>query len=375
MSQVESEATDVAATSAGVGNGTSLLVVDSLQGQLDAGGMVAAPDAQPTPALSAAQVRDNLLEWERLFTAARAEATVLAVRADWQVYLGWCEDQDRRPLPTSTEQLVAFLQHQVNAGRKRSTLSRYVYTVREIHKAAGLGDPAAASTWKLQWGGLLRQVAKAGRSAPRQAAPLRGPEIAAILETLGDSKRDLRDAALLLLASDTLCRESELAVVELSHLERQGPDWTLRLGKTKTDQDGMGQYRFVSAEAKAAIDAWCAAAGITEGCIFLPVGGRPKKREPGQETPPPPHLRPKEIATIFRRRAAAAGLPDASRISGHSTRVGSAIELIEDGASVIDTQFAGGWQSERMVLKYSKKARAGTNAMAKLRRSRKTGRK
>jgi integrase len=200
----------------------------------------------------------------------------------------------------------------------------------------------------------------------KQAAELDMGGVTAILATLGDSPRDLRDAALLSIASDTLCRESELVAIEVAHLHlnRRRNTWSLHVPFSKTNQDGESpDYRFVSHETIARLRAWQAAAGITEGPLFRPVGGRPKLTDHAT-----PALLPQEVARIFRRRAQVAGLEGAAGISGHSARVGSANDLAENGASSTQIQQAGGWRTDRMVTYYTRRSAAGTEAMHDLRK-------
>lgn len=356
---------------------TALLVADSLSG-LD----TFAPPAEIETAAErgqrhalAGELRGRLRRWERQFIAANAPATVKAVRSDWSVFVGWCETHRVNPLPISCECFLQFLGDMVTAGRKRATLARYVYTVNTVHEAARVGSPTAHEDFAIEWRGIVRRLVQARKVAPKQAAPLKESDIEQVLASLdGERLHDLRDAALLALASDTLCRESELAVVRLEELAPagDGENWTLFVGHAKNDQEGHGAYRFVSGQTKARIDRWCQAAGIQTGYLFLPIGGR-KKAPPASRSapPPPPHLRPDEVAKIFRRRALRAGLEQAARVSGHSARVGSAIDLIEGGASFTEASYAGGWKNERMVRQYAKQAEAGSNAMARLRARRK----
>lgn len=78
MSDVESESTDVVAASAGLDGGTSLLVVDSPQGQLDSGGTIAAPEVDATPAWSAAQLRASYASAGCVFSNSWPNAHVRA---------------------------------------------------------------------------------------------------------------------------------------------------------------------------------------------------------------------------------------------------------------------------------------------------------
>jgi integrase len=111
-------------------------------------------------------------------------------------------------------------------------------------------------------------------NASRQAGELVAAVIDVILATLGGAPRDLRDAALLCLASDTLARESELVRVAVEHLHfNRGTDrWTLWLPFSKTNRLGAASdYRYVDEATMARIRAWQAAAGIEGGLLFGPL--------------------------------------------------------------------------------------------------------
>jgi len=341
---------------------TELLVVDALDDTLIRS--VPLPQA-PAVKPSAAAIKARLAEWERKYAEAQAPATLKAVRADWGVFTTWCTNTEVWGLPIEPKHLVQFLNDQVVLGKKRSTINRYVATLKLIHKAAGMPDPTDYPDWRLEWKKIVRLLADRGGNGTKQATGLKSGDVAKILSHMGDSLLDLRDAALIALASDTLCRESELVVARVEDLEPSADDWVLAVHKSKTDQEGIGSQRFCSTETKSRIDTWCREAGIGRGYLFPAIG---RKRREGLGVPNEKHIAAAEVANIFRRRAEQAELPRASTVSGHSTRVGSAVELIEARASLTEVRFAGGWQSERMVLQYGKKAMAGQAAMAELRR-------
>jgi integrase len=345
-----------------------LRVVDALQG-LTAVPAIAPDIHAPRPALAASveAVLERLATWSADFAEGSAPATVKAVRSDWTQYLAWCETAGATPLPASVDQLETFLSAAIDKGRKRATVDRYLYTVGLVHVAAGLPSPSKDPDWPVKWKKLIRRLKTTGGHARKQAGELDMAGIETILATLGGSPRDLRDAALLSMASDTLCRESELVAIRAEHLHhnRRRNTWSLHVPFSKTNQDGAApDYRFVSLETIARVRAWQAATGINEGALFRPLGGRPKAGGDAEEA-----LLPQEVARIFRRRAKAAGLENAGSISGHSTRIGSANDLSEHGASGIQIQHAGGWKTDRMVTYYTRRSQAGTAAMAELRAS------
>lgn len=340
----------------------NLLVADSLAPALVRPTTVA---VQATPLPSMETIRARLVAWEAKYRAAKSDATLKAVRGDWQVFLEWCERSRVWALPVAHEDLLLFLNDQVVLGKKRSTLNRYVNTLRVVHKGAGLADPTHTNDWAQDWQAIVVRLAERNANVPQQAEPLRTEHVRRILASLGPTPLDLRDAAMISLASDTLCRLSELAVLTLHAIERANVGWSVDLRRSKTDQAGLGTARYCSPDTKARIDLWCASAGIDRGYLFIPVGkSRAFTAPPAEERTP---LGAVQVARILRRRAQRAGVPGGALLSGHSSRVGSAIEMLEAGLSAAEVQFAGGWKSPRMVLHYGKQAMAGRNTMAQLR--------
>jgi integrase len=325
---------------------------------------------RPALAASVEAVLERLANWSVDFAEGSAPATVKAVRSDWAQYLAWCETSRATPLPACIDQLETFLSAMIDKGRKRSTVDRYLYTVGLVHVAAGLPSPSKDPDWPVKWKKLIRRMKTTGGHGRRQAGELDMAGVETIIGTLGTQPRDLRDAALLSIASDTLCRESELVAIRVEHLHynRRRNTWSLHVPYSKTNQDGAApDYRFVSEVTIARVRAWQAAAGITEGVLFRPTGGRPRADGTADVA-----LLSQEVARIFRRRAKAVGLENARSISGHSARIGSANDLAENGATSAQIQLAGGWKTDRMVTYYTRKSAAGSNAMRSLRAHKRT---
>ena len=353
--------------------GQALRVLDSLHDLVDLG--TAQPEGH-AGALAIGEILERLRVWQADFEAAQAPATLKAVRADWGRYLAWCRGTGHSPLPASREQLIAFLENAIDRGRKRSTVARYLFTVSLIHDAAGLPNPAKDRRWPLAWKKLAKRLKASGGSHRSQVGALVAADVDRILATLGDDPRSLRDAALLSLASDTLLREAELVAVKVEHLhpDAHRESWSLWVPASKTDQEGTrDDYRYVSPATLARVRRWLAAADIANGYVFRAIGGRKPAAVVAAEKaglePPVLSLTAKEVARIFRQRAIAAGLGHAWSISGHSTRIGSANDLMRDGATTAEIQHAGGWKSEAMVIAYTRKSGAGHAAMARLRRA------
>ena len=75
-----------------------------------------------------------------------------------------------------------------------------------------------------------------------------------------------------------------------------------------------------------------------------------------------------DVARIFKAMAQAAHLtPDEiARISGHSTRVGAAQDLVRYGVDLVGAMQAGRWKTSAMVARYSARLLAKRGGMAQI---------
>lgn len=91
-----------------------------------------------------------------------------------------------------------------------------------------------------------------------------------------------------------------------------------------------------------------------------------------------------EVARIFKTAVAryAATLPESERrqripsikrISAHSTRIGAAQDLVENGADLVAVMQAGGWKATAMPALYTRRLSALRGGMAKLYRDAPSG--
>ena len=77
-----------------------------------------------------------------------------------------------------------------------------------------------------------------------------------------------------------------------------------------------------------------------------------------------------QVPRIFKRMARSAGLAGAlvERISGHSTRVGAAQDMVAGGIALPAIQHAGRWKSAAMVHRYGERLLARRSGAAQLAR-------
>jgi len=286
---------------------------------------------------------------------AYAEATTRAVRSDTAIYSAWCSDHGFTALPASPETLVAFVDAMA-AARAPATVRRYCASIAHLHRAAGLESPTQAEIVKL----ALKRMAKGNGTRQHQAAPLNRPLVDKIMGAMGESLIDKRDRALISLAYDTLARRSEIVALDLGDLAfTDDGTGTALIRRTKVDQEGQGSVRFLAHDTVEAIQAWIRAAKLDEGALFRAVrlGDRINGR-----------LDAGDVARIVKRRALAASVEAklVKALSGHSSRVGAAQDLVAADLGVAEVMQAGGWKTPTMVARYTEHLQARRGAMAKL---------
>ena len=287
---------------------------------------------------------------------AYAPNTLRGWRADWRGWTEYCARVGAAPLPVTLAVLRGFLTERIAAGRKRATLERLLSTLSIVHRLVDLSSPMDTMEFKLMWRALRREHLTARQ---QQAKGLTIADLETILATLDpDEPRDLRDAALLCTAFETMFRRSELVGLQVENLSTEADgSGRMFLAHSKTDQEGVGALQYVTSSTVELLRNWMEKANITDGFIF-------RSAAHNRESYDKP-LSDRDVARIFKSRALAAGL-DAARVSGHSTRVGATQDLMANNYSAAEIMRQGRWKSERMIVRYSESLNAGRSAMARL---------
>ena len=148
-----------------------------------------------------------------------------------------------------------------------------------------------------------------------------------------DTLAGLRGAAMIRLMSDCLLRISEVVAVNIGDLKER----TLIVRTSKTDQEGASESFYVCDATRNVLTQYRQRADITRGALFRHI------RRGDNIQPTRLHLH--SARRIIKKRAADAGVE--GFISGHSSRVGSAVSLAQAGTTVVDMQVAGRWDPHR----------------------------
>jgi len=268
------------------------------------------------------------LEAVRAFAEAeKASATRAAYQSDWCIFIAWCTARGRAPLPATPATVAAFLAAEAEAGTKASTITRRCAAIRYAHKLAGIAEPPTATELVRA---TLRGVRRTIGTAAAQKAPATAELIRAMLDACPDTLAGKRDRALLAFGFAGALRRSELVALSVEDLAEVPDGLRVTIRRSKTDQEGQGQeiaiprgHRLRPVEA---VQAWLAAAAISNGPVLRPVlkGSRVQAAS----------LTPHSVAQIVKRYAAAVGL-DAAQFAGHSLRAGFITSAAESGAPVL----------------------------------------
>jgi integrase len=351
------------------------------------------PGGNADAALVAPELLERLSAYAQDAAGAYASNSTKGIRSDLNIYARWCRVAGMPLLPATVEQLGAFIAAQIAEGKRRATLEHYLFTLRLLHDAAGVDNPVRSPRWDLRWKALRRGVPK----VQRQAVALTTERINTVLEGLGDTPRERRDAALICVAADSALRIAALARIQVDDLVF-APEGTATVfvPHDKEDQEGEGKFKALSPETVAQVRAWLAERGDAPGALFVALGGRPRRRPPPERAGPTamieepervPGLLPQEIARIFKRRARVAGVipidlspsrragrrARAPTVSGHSTRVGAVQDLIAAGMTAEQIKQITDHQSDVMIARYGAQLLAERSSMVELRRTKPLG--
>ncbi|WP_334029732.1 tyrosine-type recombinase/integrase [Alteromonas sp. P256] len=262
------------------------------------------------------------------------------------------------------------------------TIKRRLSALSKFLGMAKLPNPIIRSVYLRDFIRLSLIENKKFRMSHKQAVPLTIEMVEQINnKIIPDSLLELRDLAIINLMFDALLRADELVRVCIEHISHRNN--TVLVVSSKSDQSGEGQYRYVSSSTLSMINEYINEANnnpstslprdqndprsISKGVLFRRVNNHKTALHPYQETHSANQdavLNYSSIYRLWQRIAARAGLQE--NITPHSGRVGGAVSLAEDGASLPELQLAGGWQSPEMPGHYTKQASVKRGGMAKL---------
>jgi len=273
------------------------------------------------------------------FDGAFATNTIRAYRSDFAQYRNWCLQNNQKPIPATSETMATYVDY-LSENNKSATIRRRINSLGTVLKLSKNHDPTKDPEVILA---LKRMHRKIGR-AQEQATPLTKGLLSQLLNNCDNSTMGIRNQVLLKLGYETMRRRSELCAFKFEDVD-YAPNGKpiIRLNFSKTDQFGTGKVLPISEELHNLLEKWQKIVG-NGGYILRSIN---KHGYIGDS------INPASISTILKtlqeRLKSESNEPP---LSGHSFRVGAALDLLEQGEPLERIMLRGGWQTDSTAMKY-----------------------
>ena len=312
----------------------------------------------PAPVASFGDAADAAAHYRR---ASRSENTRRAYRTAVARFTDWCAVHGRTALPAAPETVAAFLAAEARADLAVNTLRLRHAAIRYLHLLAGHPPPTAAAVVSTTFAGIRR----AHRRPLNKKIALVLDRLRAALHAIPETLPGRRDRALLLTGFAAALRPSEIAGLTLEHVTRHADGIELFLPWRKNDQDARGTRLWLPKGRTdlcpvAALEAWLAAAAITEGPLFRRIWRLPPPRVPRGTRRKPVADRYRlgtspidtdSIALIVKNWIGLAGF-DAAAFAGHSLRRGAISSGVAQGVHIARLKQFSGHASLKSLEEY-----------------------
>jgi site-specific recombinase XerD len=258
-----------------------------------------------------------------LASNSRAASTRAAYDADFRIFSAWCHEHGLSPMPAI---VAAFLADQVKQGRKPSTLGRRLASINDMHRMANEDSPTDHEKVKTVLAGAKRSL----DVAPRKLASATSEKVIGMATLVRVDIGGLRDRAILLLGFSLAARRSELVALDVDDLEFCDEGASVRIRRSKTDQEGAGGAVVAVCRRSMAcpvetLRAHLDAAGITSGAMFRRILRRGHITEH--------RLDPQTVCKLVKEHAAKLGL-DPAQFRDHTLGAGFATSSPARGANL-----------------------------------------
>lgn len=296
--------------------------------------------------------RQALIDEYRLRSeAAFAPETLRNYKMVIRLFTEWCEKNGKISQPPIDPRDLACWVDDMGGKLAANSIETRLWAIAELHRSHFLPSPTKHRLVELALKGVKRKYGGTARQAP----PLGKKEILQIIEGLGSSRLDIRDKALLWIATDSWCRASEIVNLQVRDLIRQDDNTSLLyIRRSKTDPYGDGAYAFLSARGTLAVLEWIELARLKSGEPLVTKSQLNAKCAP---------LNTATISRVMKRRTGR------SDVSAHSTRVGGVHDAFRLGCDLSAIMVAGRWTSPEMPARYGRRIRVSQSAAAEVSRA------
>ena len=272
---------------------------------------------------------------------AYAPATIRAYKSNFENFIKYCDEIKQYALPADPSTVVFFIQKISNEQLKSASIRMAVASIATIHKLNRLDDPVSDPDVKIE----MRRMHRLLGRASSQAYGINNDLLKRMIGATSNDLRGARDKALLSLAYDTLCRRSEIVSLDVEDIIYTNIEIKIRLKRSKTDQDKLGKILEINSETKMHLLNWLQYSKINTGKLFRGIKNNKQYTS---------SLNKAQVNKIYKKLARKANVNKETikKISGHSTRVGAAQNLLKSGANLGMILKKGRWTKIDTAMKY-----------------------
>ena len=221
-----------------------------------------------------------------------------------------------------------------------ATIQRRVASLSSIFNLTKSTNPTKEPVVILTFKKLRRKFGK----PQKQATPLTYDILIKLKNVCSDDIVSIRNKLLLQLGYETMRRRSEICQFKFEDLQHlSNHKHALLLRHSKTDQYNQGKVIPISNELSEMILSWSLVIDQDSGYIL-----RSFKRNLSTNL----SLTPASINHILKNLQKQAGLNQIGELSGHSFRVGAALDLLDKNIPLEKIMLRGGWKSEISAMRY-----------------------
>ena len=254
-------------------------------------------------------------------------------------YYNWCQEYNLDPLNIHEDQFANYIL-EMGEMLTVATIQRRIASLGSVFNLTKSTNPTTAPVVIL----TLKKVRRKFGKPQKQATPLTYDVLTKLKNICPNDIVGFRNRLLLQLGYETMRRRSEICQFKFEDLKQFGGNkHALLLRHSKTDQYNQGKIIPISAELSEMILKWSININQSNGYIL-----RSFKRN----LSPNPPLSPASINHILKDLQKQAGLNQVGELSGHSFRVGAALDLLDKNIPLEKIMLRGGWKSETSAMRY-----------------------
>ena len=270
---------------------------------------------------------------------AYAPNTIRSYRSDYAHYANWCQKYQYDPLNISDSQFADYL---LSMGKRLTvaTIQRRLGSLSSIFNLIKIHNPIKEPIVIITFKKIRRKYGK----PQKQATPLTYDVLTILKNVCSNDIVGIRNKLLLQLGYETMRRRSEICCFKIEDLQHFDSDkHALLLQHSKTDQYGQGKIIPISNELSEMIVNWSQTINQHKGYILRSFKRNLSIKE---------SLNPASMNHILKNLQRQADINQIGELSGHSFRVGAALDLLSKNIPLEKIMLRGGWKSETSAMRY-----------------------